>query len=685
MPTPRPAEETREDWMNRCVPMVLDDGAAQDADQAVAMCSQMWRDATEGKSMNRAYSLLNIKSVDEEKREIEGIASTPTPDRMEDIVELEGMEFKVPMPMLYQHNSRQPIGQIVAARKTKDGLIIRAKVAAMGIAAYIDEAWSVIKAGLVPGLSIGFRPLESESIKGTYGIRFVRSELYEISAVTIPANAEATITAIKSADALQLAALGNQPGIITANPPGVSGITSNTGRKTMKPIADQIKELQAQVATNEAKTDAIIEKADGRTFDEAEAEDLETLKRETAAVLEKVAILKDREAKMIERATPVTAAVTQTPELASRTRGGGSVSVVQVNDLTPKGIGFTRALMALANCKGNRYEAAQQAMLRWPDMGEAIGGIIKAEQLPGTTTGTTWAAPLMQSSARLVGEFIELARAASLVGRIPGLRRVPFNVTVPAQSGGGTYTWVGENQAKPVSGLTLGTAVVRLNKISGIIPYTKEALRLSDPSIETTVRNDMVRGTAVYMDAQFVDPAVHLSIGVNPASITDQIVPTAASGLTSTFLKNDLRNIMGKFVTNNEDLSTAVFLMSGSVALNISSMQNALGQKEFPDMTATGGTIYGITVIVSNSVGARIILVQPNEILFAEDPGGAEIDISEEASVVMDTAPQSSPVATSLVSFWQRNLIGLRVDLWVSWTRAVTTAVEYLSSAVYSG
>ncbi|MFS2324622.1 hypothetical protein U2P60_04255 [Brucella sp. H1_1004] len=37
--------------------------------------------------MNRAYSVLNIRTVNEDERLIEGIASTPSADRMDDVVE----------------------------------------------------------------------------------------------------------------------------------------------------------------------------------------------------------------------------------------------------------------------------------------------------------------------------------------------------------------------------------------------------------------------------------------------------------------------------------------------------------------------------------------------------------------------------------------------------------------------
>ena len=110
--------------------------------------------------MDRAYSTIDIKAIDEERRIIEGVASTPTPDRIGDVVVPEGMEFKLPFPFLYQHNSRQPIGTVMTAKVTKDGMSVRVQIARAGVAAFIDEAWALIKEGLIRGLSIGFRSLE---------------------------------------------------------------------------------------------------------------------------------------------------------------------------------------------------------------------------------------------------------------------------------------------------------------------------------------------------------------------------------------------------------------------------------------------------------------------------------------------------------------------------------------------
>jgi len=64
------------------------------------------------------------------------------------------------------------------------------------------------------------------------------------------------------------------------------------------------------------------------------------------------------------------------------------------------------------------------------------------------------------------------------------------------------------------------------------------------------------------------------------------------------------------------------------------------------------------------------------------------IDASEQASVEMNTDPieTSSPAEqTELVSFWQRNLIGLRVDRFITWLRARDNAVALISGANYGG
>lgn len=42
MPTPR-RDESMDDFLGRCIPQVLEEGTAKSQEQAVAVCSSMWR------------------------------------------------------------------------------------------------------------------------------------------------------------------------------------------------------------------------------------------------------------------------------------------------------------------------------------------------------------------------------------------------------------------------------------------------------------------------------------------------------------------------------------------------------------------------------------------------------------------------------------------------------------------
>lgn len=168
----------------------------------------------------RAYSTFEIKAMDEAggKRLFTGIASTVSADRMCDVVEPKGMQAKLPTPLLWQHDSAQPIGWVTAARVTDKAIEVDCEIASIADAGNLkdrlDEAWQSIKSKLVRGLSIGFNPLESARIEGTYGYRYLQWELLELSAVTVPANADCSITSIKSLDQRQRrAAIGAHGGL----------------------------------------------------------------------------------------------------------------------------------------------------------------------------------------------------------------------------------------------------------------------------------------------------------------------------------------------------------------------------------------------------------------------------------------------------------------------------------------
>lgn len=146
--------------------------------------------------MNRAFSTFTVKSASD-SGVIVGIASTPAADRVGDEMDPAGATFTLPMPLLWQHRHDEPIGHVTEAKVTPAGIEIVARVV-RGVDAVADRAWNLIKGGLVRGLSIGFRPLE-QSRNAIGGMRVRKWAWYELSAVTLPCNEQATITAIKAA------------------------------------------------------------------------------------------------------------------------------------------------------------------------------------------------------------------------------------------------------------------------------------------------------------------------------------------------------------------------------------------------------------------------------------------------------------------------------------------------------
>lgn len=53
MPIPRPESETRSEWLNRCIPVVINEGTTDRQDQAAAICISMWDKAKkEGRQRN---------------------------------------------------------------------------------------------------------------------------------------------------------------------------------------------------------------------------------------------------------------------------------------------------------------------------------------------------------------------------------------------------------------------------------------------------------------------------------------------------------------------------------------------------------------------------------------------------------------------------------------------------------
>lgn len=190
--------------------------------------------------IQRAYGLIQVKASSDIGRTFTGIATTVSADRMGDIVESNGAQFKLPLPFLYQHDANSPVGWITNAKVGKSGIEVSGHIESIADAPptlreRLDVAWSELKNGLVRGLSIGFNPIEFNFIADSYGIHYTAWEWLELSMVTIPANADATIVTVKQFDARSRAASGHTRGVRLVSP-GASGTVAAVHRGSIKLI-----------------------------------------------------------------------------------------------------------------------------------------------------------------------------------------------------------------------------------------------------------------------------------------------------------------------------------------------------------------------------------------------------------------------------------------------------------------
>jgi HK97 family phage major capsid protein/HK97 family phage prohead protease len=636
--------------------------------------------------INRAYSVLELKSIEEDQRIIRGIATTPTPDRMGDIVDPMGVTCAADLPLLHQHDSRRPVGRVKFGKPSKAGIEFEATLPRIdeppSLKDRVDTAWGEIKAKLVRGVSIGFRALEAEPInaKDPWGPRrFIRSEVLELSLVTVPANADATITQIKSIDVAQRIASG--PRIVRLFQPGDTGAHRRKEQESivMRTLAEQIASFEATRAAKAARQNEIMRKTmdEGRTSDAAEQEEFDTLQDEIKAIDSDLQRFQQLEATNKTAARPPSAQpIRQTvSEIIQPQR-----AAIQLKQDLPKGTAFTRYVMALAASRGNRLEAAEFSK-RWHDSTPEIEVVLRAAVTAGTTTDADWAQPLV-AYRQMADEFIELLRPATIIGRIPGLRQVPFNVKIPVQTQGSLVNWVGETKPKPVGELKFVMIQLDVNKVAGIVVLSEELVRLSSPSAEAVVRADLVAQIAQFLDVEFIDPANAAVAGVSPASILNGVAGIPSSGGSAAEAAADLAALQAAFTNANLGSATAVYITTEIIAQQLAALQNPLGQPIYPGLQS-GDNLNRNTVVSSQAVPAGIMaLILPNEILIADD-GGVTVDASREATLAMDSAPADGAAAT--FSLWQNNCVGIRAERWITWRRRRDQAVAYITGANYDG
>lgn len=432
--------------------------------------------------------------------------------------------------------------------------------------------------------------------------------------------------------------------------------------------------LKALAEKNTAMQAALSKSAEaGTTPDETTEAEIQAIEKDIAALNVNIERTKKQIAAAEEAAKTATPVAGETSEQAKNTaEGKKEVPRIQVESNLPKGIGFAQYARAklcsqLAAKNGNFISPVDMA--KQMGFGGEVQDLVTKATL-GTTTDVGFASALVQEN-RLVGEFVDMLRAATVFDQLTGFRNVPFNSKIPSQLTGGTAAWVGEGAAKPLTNPTYSEVEIKEHKLAAITVYTQELMRRSDPAVDVLVRDDLIEASKTLIDNTFLD-AVAASTA-RPAGVLNGVVATSNTGTTAAAYEADLLALINSFVTANLSLDGSYFLMSETRAAQISLLRDALGNSYFTGMALRGTrTLMGIPVITSQAVGNKVILVKTSEILLAQD-GGVDVSYSDQATLVDGGTTHH---------LWQENKFAVRVEKFITWAKRRPVAAAFLDYTV---
>lgn len=472
-----------------------------------------------------------------------------------------------------------------------------------------------------------------------------------------------------------------------------------------KTFAEQLADLKATRGAKHEQMKTIAQGATdkGLSMDTGEAEQFDTLEGEVKrldADISRIAKLADMDKETLK-------GVSDTEQRELPARGGSDLAPLQLREgpeKLEKGIAMARYAMCLVKAKGNHAQAFQMAVKHFPKTEGVVRTLkaqaeganlqqlmqMKATVAAGDTLNATWAAPLVDA-ATFMGDFIEFLRPRTLIGQA-NFRRVPFNVRIGSQTGGGTAYWVGQGKAKPVTSMAFGDTTIPFTKVAAISVITQELARFSDPNAEALVRDSLADAVIERIDIDLLDPDKAAVANVSPAGLLNGVTPVVTGGIDvgdPVSVRCAIALLWAQWDSTYLGARPAYYT-TPAVARMLAFSRDPLGTRAFPEMTPQGGSLDGVPVRVSQylannggSGGAILALIDEAEIFLADD-GSVTVDASEQASIEMSDTPAGSSNPTvaassvNLVSMWQTNSIALRAERFIWWGKRRAGAAQWI-------
>jgi hypothetical protein len=332
---------------------------------------------------------------------------------------------------------------------------------------------------------------------------------------------------------------------------------------------------------------------------------------------------------------------------------------------------------------GNTAKAAELAREAGPLAGPHVVNILqntlevshkhlratKAATAEGSISG--WGSPLSNFNL-LSNSFLNSLAPISLFDALwPSMIQLPPRTKVTAVSTAPSASALPESGVKRASSLAVSASDLDVTKAVAFVAITAELLKHSlqaNSLLQTELRQAISRATN----------AIYLPLLVAGVSL-------ASSGTNANAVRQDLRSLLASVSSGDADTKKLFFIATRTICEALAVMGDTAGGPAFPTVTVYGGEIGGVPLIPCDEVTAgEIILVDASQVAAASE--GLVLDSSTEANIVMDTAPDSPPIASSAyISTWQLNLVALRAERYIGAKLLRSDAVAKITNVGYVG
>jgi hypothetical protein len=324
---------------------------------------------------------------------------------------------------------------------------------------------------------------------------------------------------------------------------------------------------------------------------------------------------------------------------------------------------LVRFTCGLIEARGDTMQAHLAAARRYGEDSPPAMMLRAASTSGSTIPADTWGSTLAVAATASAGFVATLARSVADQLR-PFARTVPFHTPVPVEADAATASWVGERHPKPLSAgaLTTVNGLAPLKAVGHCV-ITNEVAKFGNG--EQAAAAIMRAAVTRAVDGKLLSDDAAVA-NTSPAGLLNGVSPVAGTG-------DPLEDAAALFANFTGDLASAVLIVDPGTALT----WGLAGGPLIDVTTRNGGTLAGVPQFTSKFVSGAVLLDASQLVLAL---GDVAVGVTTEAAMQMEDAP-TDPVTASvvLVSLFQHNMAGIRVERFCNWALASAGAVSHLT------